>query len=366
MKKNFTIFVILMIFIISLNGKTVENSDIPLNKDAGRVVKLKRVLKISDESGEFYLKWPNRIKIAPDGSIFFGDDKELLKFDKNGKFLGNLQKIGEGPGEFRYFRNYFFNKDSLILFVQMPRKIIHMTLDGKLIKEVKIETASSESRNIVLLDGDNFYFLKTSFKDIGKNKTGMVTTKSKLARSDMKGNTVDSKLFFDMKMYMVKKVYKKGMTIYFDNMFKRSYSMLGDNNLLINNSLKYKVLNVDLKKMKIIGSFNRKYKHVPFKELKDNKIKGKKPKFFTDVQSIFTVGKKIWVFTSTVDKTKGVLVDVFSIDGKYIDNFYLKLPQVSGVNDLKKKVITIHKNSLYTVEVDDDENPIIVKYEIEK
>jgi hypothetical protein len=34
---------------------------------------------------------------------------------------------------------------------------------------------------------------------------------------------------------------------------------------------------------------------------------------------------RLWVFTSTMDEKKGILVDVFGFDGKYLDNFYLSL-----------------------------------------
>ncbi|MBC7361741.1 MAG: hypothetical protein H5U06_05590 [Candidatus Aminicenantes bacterium] len=38
------------------------------------------------------------------------------------------------------------------------------------------------------------------------------------------------------------------------------------------------------------------------------------------------VGDLIWVITSTAEPGKGVLVDVFNGEGKYVDCFYLKFP----------------------------------------
>ena len=61
---------------------------------------------------------------------------------------------------------------------------------------------------------------------------------------------------------------------------------------------------------------------------------------------------------------KGVLVDVFSKDGKYRDNFYLNIPQVPDVHALREKKFTLYNNCLFTVETDEDENPVIVKYQL--
>jgi hypothetical protein len=44
----------------------------------------------------------SHIKTAPDGSIFVLDEKQFLKFDKKGKFIKNLFKKGQGPGEFLF------------------------------------------------------------------------------------------------------------------------------------------------------------------------------------------------------------------------------------------------------------------------
>ncbi len=49
-------------------------------------------------------------------------------------------------------------------------------------------------------------------------------------------------------------------------------------------------------------------------------------------------------------------------DGKYIDYFYLPLPQVEKVNDLDRKSITLYGDFLFTVEQSEDENPVVVKY----
>lgn len=36
---------------------------------------------------------------------------------------------------------------------------------------------------------------------------------------------------------------------------------------------------------------------------------------------------RLWVFTSTRDKNNNRLVDVFDMEGAYVDNFYLAYPE---------------------------------------
>jgi hypothetical protein len=69
--------------------------------------------------------------------------------------------------------------------------------------------------------------------------------------------------------------------------------------------------------------------------------------------------------TSTLHKDKGILVDVFDDEGKYLDNFYLPLFRI-----LTKERLTyyapmdIHDDYLIVVEIGEDELISIAKYEI--
>jgi hypothetical protein len=57
-------------------------------------------------------------------------------------------------------------------------------------------------------------------------------------------------------------------------------------------------------------------------------------------------------------------VDVFTKEGKYIDNFYLKLPRVTTAIDMDRKPFTLYKNFLFTAEEDDDGSMSVVKYKL--
>jgi hypothetical protein len=80
-------------------GQIIENPAKPPAKDAGRVIRLSEVWRITDQGGEFYFQSPRRLQIADDGTIFVADEKEFLRFSADGKFIKDLFKSGQGPGE---------------------------------------------------------------------------------------------------------------------------------------------------------------------------------------------------------------------------------------------------------------------------
>ncbi|MEA3420216.1 MAG: hypothetical protein U9Q97_00885, partial [Acidobacteriota bacterium] len=78
-------------------------------------------------------------------------------------------------------------------------------------------------------------------------------------------------------------------------------------------------------------------------------------KYLNDIKNLFVFNGLLLAMTSTNDKNKGTLIDVFNHEGKYIDNFYLKL---SG------SLLASNKDSILVKEKDKDENILIVQYQI--
>lgn len=62
----------------------IVNPEKPLNKNAGRVLKLEEVFRIKDEGANFYFKYPRKLKVATDGSFFVVDENQFLKFSPQG------------------------------------------------------------------------------------------------------------------------------------------------------------------------------------------------------------------------------------------------------------------------------------------
>ena len=81
-------------------GQIIENPAKPIAKNAGRIVTLEEELRIEDTGAGYFFKNPGPIRVSPRGDIFFKDGPEqALHFDPEGRFVRNLFKKGQGPGE---------------------------------------------------------------------------------------------------------------------------------------------------------------------------------------------------------------------------------------------------------------------------
>lgn len=75
-----------------------------------------------------------------DSIIFVGNSDHVLKFSRNGKFLGRIGKSGKGPEEIDILITLSIIPDKKLVVVQkdVPKKLMYFTFDGKFIKAVSI------------------------------------------------------------------------------------------------------------------------------------------------------------------------------------------------------------------------------------
>jgi hypothetical protein len=151
-----------------------------------------------------------------------------------------------------------------------------------------------------------------------------------------------------------------------DNLY---YTIENEHSAYISHTQKYLVKHVDMANGKMIRQFTRKYRSIAYFPDKEDKktdtVGGYKRDFFPDIEGISLYKGKVWIFTSTLDKQKGVLVDIFSPDGKYLDNFYLPLPGILRPDSFEESPFAISGDYIFIVEKDADDNLCIVKYKID-
>jgi 6-bladed beta-propeller len=346
----------------------IKNPAKPAKADAGRILELKEVMRITDEEGDFYFKRPRRLKVAVDESIFILEQEQFLHFDKSGKFLGNNQVKGEGPGEFVYLRNYFLTKNSVILYSAQPSKVIKTDLKGTLMKERKTKRKMAPHR-ILMYDNGNFWTYLGEPYNFSKAKTGFMESKMELCLEDQEEESHRTGVTFADKSYLVKREIKGGgiQLMMSSTIPVMTAADTQAKVLYVTNSQSYKIHKVNLEEKKITATFNRKYSSIdyekPIEEKGSRTLDPPSPENFNDVMNLYFHNKHLWVITSTLDKEKGVLVDLFSAQGKLIDQFYLPLSQVKSVHDLKRLAITFYKDYIFVVEKDEEETPYIVKYQ---
>jgi hypothetical protein len=346
----------------------IENPASPAAKDAGRTIALKEVMRITDEQGGFYFNRPRRIKIAPDESVFVVDKDQFLRFDKTGRFLNNQFKKGEGPGEYSFIGSYQFVEGSIILVSSQPPKILKTDLTGKLLEEHKFPSTQGAWR-ILGFDSGKYWYLTSDTSALFKKNSGISDFHRELTWTTPGGEVHKTGILFTEKWSINKQTSGKSISIAINFLYPPQYVMDENKSLFVSTTQVYTIQRVNLEEKKITAKFRRKYSSVPFQpeKKKEGEDRSSRPEteFFADVQGILPHNHHLWVLTSTVVKGKGVLVDVFTKEGKYIDNFYLPLPQVETPHHLSRKSLTLYKNFLFTVESGEDDNPEVVKYRLD-
>ncbi len=378
-KKLVLVIFVLMFSLTALaNGaeNVIENPSTPVKseggKKAGRQVAMTELMRITDDGGEFLFKSPRRLDVAPDGSVFVTDQDLLLKFDANGKFQKKILKKGEGPGEVKYLSNYALEKDEIIVGAARPTKIICTDMDGKLKNEFRAGESGS-SFEIFMTRYANRYYFQYQKVDFQKMKSGVQMADNVLMYADDKGKTTKLDLNFPIKQAVVKIANKGMIRIAMDYIAPFRFSVSKKKYMYVTHSERYLLKLLDLDKNKVVKEFRRQYKAVPFvpeeeEELKEGELRPSsqyKREHYNDIYQIAANGDRVWVFTSTLDKKRGVLVDVFDLEGRYVDCFYLNLPGVERPDQVEEKGFVLRGNIMYTMEKDEDDVPSIVKYKLD-
>ena len=144
-------------------------------------------------------------------------------------------------------------------------------------------------------------------------------------------------------------------------------------NLAVCHTQEYLLKILDLESREIVRTFRRRYKRI--KVPKDRRVGGtlgiegktySAPReYYNDISKLFSRGDLLWVITSTVEKDKGVVVDVFDCEGRYVDNFYLKIPGESDPVAIGYRPMTISNGFLLRTVRNEDETYSLRKYRIE-
>jgi len=330
----------------------VENPAKPMAKDAGRIIALAEVWRITDEAGGFYFKSPRDLRIAADGSIFVADAEQLLRFSPGGKFLNNLFKKGQGPGEIggNWFDYLIHGRDLFILDMN-SRRFWRADFDGVFKEPINLEKKDYDSLLGVLPDG--FLFEKQEWPPPSERTGKLLEILHTVGEFARDGSWRRDVATFKPKTFLLPQGGRGWDTsitaISPDAKFLYAY-----------HGRDYLIEASGLATGGVVGRFRRAYPKVPHVESDSerdwrNKNGGPKAEFETDIDELYPVGDRLWVATSTDDKTKGRLIDVFDKDGRFVDSFYL------GAG---RHLMAVREDAVYCQEKNEDEAIAIVKYKI--
>jgi len=329
----------------------IENPAKPLAKDAGRVLKLAEVWRISDKSGEFYFKYPNQLQITDDGTVFVADEKELLRFSPDGRFVRNVFKPGQGPGEIGEYFSYFVRGQDL--FIQDMNSMRFWRADSNGVFQEAINLANKDYRGLVGILPDGFLFLKTVWPPPSERTGKLMEIPHIVTMVAWDGSEKRDIATFRPKDFLAPQaatsMTAKIMALSPDG--KVLYAFYGRD---------YVIEVVSLTTGAVIKRFSRAYPKVPHAEREweagfRKKYGNPKLTYEIDVSSLYPVGDRLWVETSTDDKLKGRLIDVFDGDGRFIDSFYL------GPG---RALMAAKEGFIFTQEKNQDETISIVKYRV--
>jgi len=369
MKKRIAAILILACF--SFGQDVIENQGKPANKNAGRVVDLEEVLSIQDTGDEYYFKYPSNLKIAPDGSIFVQDwsSKLLGRFDTDGRFLRDYFREGQGPGELDAVGNYFFADGNIVIYDSALQKILRLDFEGKTVEEFKV-LRTARAFHFVLCHNATYYFIQYDVPFESTNPT-YIDVPYQLVVFDEEGNGTDPLASFSLSAYVIGSGGRGGGYFTIDQMIT---APLTNRYLFLSHSQEYLLELFDAETGTIVRSFTRDYKRVkPSSEYKEMMKKGSlivggkrysqpPQKYRDDIQNLFVNGDELWVMTSTEDKKKGILFDVFDLEGKYIDCFYVRFDEENFPKSGGGNRMTVSGEYLYQIESTPDETYVIKKY----
>jgi len=340
--------------------QVIENPKDPPSSNAGRIVPLKEVARITDEKGRFFFVQPFNVLTGYDGSVYVQEFNQLLKFNAQGKFVKNMLKRGEGPGELNgNLTDVIVGDAEVLLYSSNVYKILRLDLDGKLLGETKFVTGFS---SLLGYRGGRYVVMKHERKDIPRANR-IIEQDYRLTLIADNGNTVNTPFVLPLTN-----------TQYFRTSGGRSISSISrfmplpvdDRLVFLFHSPEYLIRVIDLEKGEVALSFRRKYERVNYEFTlpKNAPADYPVPKYHNDLCRLLWHNGRLWAVTSTFDPEKGILVDVFSREGRYLDNFYLPLFKIRKNNPQYYAPMAIHGDFLYLLEADEDDLISLIKYEI--
>jgi hypothetical protein len=340
----------------------VENPGRPPASNAGRVVPLKEVARITDEKGGFLFVQPLNVLAGYDGSVYVQEFKQLLKFDAQGRFVANLLKRGQGPGELDdNLTDVLVRENDIVLWSSNNYKLIRLGLDGRLIEDRKL--AQGFLGSLLGAFGDKLYFLRHDIEALRARPriSGIFEDAYDLVIVTEQGAAVST----SVAMPTTSAVRFGPGSVSLSTISWAMPAAAGARSVFLFHSPEYLIKLLDLEKGEVVRTFRREYERVRYAaKVPPGYPAELVPKYHNDLCRLIWRNDRLWAVTSTFDPKKGILVDVFDREGRYLDNFYLPLLKIRRTNPQYYAPMAVHGNLLYVLEADEDDLISLIRYEI--
>lgn len=345
---------------IIASQQVIESPEKPLSATAGRVIQLKEISRITEEEGKFFFVEPWDIFAGKDGSVYVQEPKKLLKFGANGRFIKNLLKWGEGPGELNgNLTGVIVREDDIVLYSSNIMKLIRIDPDGKLIEDKKFSKGPFDS--LLGYHDGKFFMMKRVWEDMPKI-SGLYEAKNRLIVVTEKEEVIETS--FLLPTTASRYVWPGGKMASGGGISRPMPLRESERYVFLFHTPEYLIRILDLEKSEIVLGFRRKYDRVRYTPAGKIPEGYPIPKYYNDLCRLLWHKGRLWAVTSTFDKNRGILVDVFNREGQYLDNFYLPLFKIRKNNPQYYAPMAIAGNFLYVLEADEEDLISLIKYEI--
>jgi len=342
----------------------VKNSEKPENKKAGRTIRLEEVLRIEDDGQNFILRQPQDFSFLPDGSIIYFDFPYIYKLDKDGKLVFKALKNGQGPGECEYPDHYFIDGNRLFVYAWVPPKLLEYDLNGKFIKEKKLNDPvplfflgfiNGKIYGVVdMIRFSDYIYREGTFK-----------TPYELREISPDFKKMRKICDIDMEHYIKQAHWWK----------RAMFEMIPyDHFLFYVHSARYEIVKFVVAWERGERVFSRPYASVKISEDGEEEpdpyehvskqLQPPPVDYLFDLQRLQMFQDTLWVKTSTEkDDGQKWQIDVFDLDGKYVDCFWLEFPK-KGMRHSSQ--FTISSDGFIYVTEENQETGLInlVKYKL--
>jgi hypothetical protein len=352
-----------------LAGMVVENPAKPRAANAGRVVTPQEVLAISDEgTSDYYFKWPHALAAGPEGSLLLLDVEQVLRFDREGRFLGNLFKKGQGPGEIGNASACLAVGPRLVIHSPYPNKLVYFDLSGKFEKELPVRRDEQGFLRALFYQSPALYMKTTEFPRTS-GEPDIVDRSEAIVAVDAATAEAKTLAAFVTKAFVVTGGGGAGM-IDIVNLIAAPFR---DRLIALAHTEDYLIRLFDPSANIVVREFRRTYERVKGRPLTEAEKKGgviingkhytrPERKFENDIKNLLVRDDEIWAVTSTRDKERGILIDVFDGEGVYRDCFWLKLPEPASASLWSPGQCVLDGEFLWVVERAEDDTFVIRKY----
>lgn len=332
MKKLTWLHLVLPVLAVSMaRGQIViENPARPAAENAGRVIDLKEELRIEDTGKEFYLKYPKTIRVSPNGDLLIEDGSgQALHFDSQGRFVRNLRRKGQGPGEMSHLHDIWISENRIFL-LGSPGKILLFDYEGRLLRDIGIRISSVSGMEFVWADAARAVITRQR-RPAPETSTGLMNFLVEIVEIPLiegEPRTIGS---FPIPGYF--EILGNGGTCL--TTWNHLQSAALDAETFFFNASPEFLVEIFSREVKTV---DRRFKR-PYRRVKNTATGGvpggggtepDPPKFVPNISALHVMDGNILVQTSTVHKDKGVLFDVFDQKGRYIDCFYIRADSASS------------------------------------